>query len=133
MKKIVILFLFAGFGLQVHSQPVISDDGHPEHIIMGAVIGGGVSYLVYRKSGNKFKSWLIGAATATAVGYLKEAIDPSFGQVKSDKDFGYSALGGVVGAGIVFPLKKRKAKETPNISAAFRNEFATPLLLENSE
>ena len=121
MKKILILLLFT-FCLQVNAQPIISDDGHPEHIIAGMVIGGGVSYLVYKKTNNKFKAWLIGASTAAAVGYLKEAVDPKwFGGVKSDKDFGYSALGGVIGASIVIPLKSRKTKEKPNIAAAFKN------------
>ena len=122
MKKILSICLLFTLSYHCNAQPIVSDDGHPEHIIAGAVIGGGVSYLVYRKTGNKFKSWLIGAATATAVGYLKEAIDPSLGNVKSDKDFGYSALGGVIGASIVFPLKKRKPKEKPNIATAFKNE-----------
>ncbi len=104
--------------MSINSQLVISDDGHPEHVIAGGVIGGGVSYLVY----NKYKVWLIGASTAVAVGYLKEAVDPKwFGGVKSDKDFGYSALGGVIGASIVIPLKRRKTKSTPNIAATFKN------------
>ena len=133
MKKIIILFLISVLYFQGHSQPVISDDGHPEHIIAGAVIGGGVSYLVYKKTGNKFKSWLIGAATATALGYIKEAVDPKwFNGVKSDKDFGYSALGGVIGAGIVFPLKKRKPKQTPNISKAFEQPFLEEQLVTNT-
>ena len=121
MKKILILLLFT-FSLQAKAQPIISNDGHPEHIIAGVIIGGGVSYLVYKKTNNKFKAWLIGASTAAAVGYLKEAVDPKwFGGVKSDKDFGYSALGGVIGASIVIPLKSRKTKEKPNIAAAFKN------------
>ena len=121
MKKILILVLLA-FYLPMNGQPIISDDGHPEHIVAGVVIGAGVSYLVYKKTNNKFKAWLIGASTATAVGYLKEAVDPKwFGGVKSDKDFGYSALGGVIGASIVIPLKRRKTKEKLNIAAAFKN------------
>ena len=121
MKKILILLVFP-FYLQVNAQPIISDDGHPEHIIAGALIGGGVSYLVYKKTNNKFKAWLIGASTAAAVGYLKEAVDPKwFGGVKSDKDIGYSALGGVIGASIVIPLKRRKTKAKPNIATAFKN------------
>ena len=117
IKGIIPIILL--FSVYSQAQPVVSDDGHPEHLIVGAVVGGGVSYLVYRKTGNKFKSWLIGAAAATVVGYTKEAIDPALGNVKSDKDFGYSALGGVIGAAVVFPLKKRKPKEKPNIAAAF--------------
>ena len=121
MKKILILVLLA-FYLPMNGQPIISDDGHREHIVTGTVIGAGVSYLVYKKTNNKFKAWLIGASTAAAVGYLKEAIDPKwFGGVKSNKDFGYSALGGVIGASIVISLKRRKTKEKPNIAAAFKN------------
>ena len=127
MKKFLSLLLFT-FCLQVNAQPVISDNGHPEHLIAGVVIGGGVSYLVYKKTNNKFKAWLIGASAAAALGYLKEAVDPKwFGGVKSKKDFGYSALGGVIGASIVIPLKRRKTKEKPNIAAAFKNS-PTPKL-----
>ena len=123
MKKVLIAIIFLSC-FNSYSQPVISDDGHPEHIIAGAVIGGTVSYFAYKKTGNKFKAWLIGAASATAIGYLKEAVDPKwFNGIKSDKDFGYSALGGVIGASIVIPLKKRKPKETPNISASFENKL----------
>ena len=121
MKKTLILLLFS-FCLQVNAQPIISDDGHPEHIVAGVVIGAGVSYLVYKKTDNKLKAWLIGAASATAIGYLKEAVDPKwFGGVKSDKDLAYSAPGGVIGASIVIPLKRRKTKEKPNIAMAFKN------------
>ena len=133
-KTFFIFFLCNCFHSQIFAQPIVSDDGHPEHMIAGAIIGGGVSYLVYRKTNNKFKAWLIGAASAAAIGYFKEAVDPKwFGGVKSDKDFGYSALGGVIGASIVFPLKKRKPKKTPNISAAFKTNSDLELLLLNSE
>jgi len=121
MKKILIILLFA-YVSNLSAQPIISDKGHPEHIVAGAVIGAGVSYLVYKKTDNKLKAWLIGAASAAALGYLKESVDPKwFGGVKSNKDFGYTALGGIIGAGIVITLKKRKAKATPNIMAAFKN------------
>ncbi len=122
MKKNMLVILLLTYISQVGAQAIISDDGHPEHIVAGAVIGAGVSYLVYKKTDNKLKAWLIGAASAAAVGYLKEAVDPKwFGGVKSNKDFGYTALGGVIGASIVIPLKGRKPKATPNISAAFKN------------
>ncbi len=121
MKKSLIILFFICYS-HVNSQPIISDNGHPEHLVVGAVIGAGVSYLVYKKTDNKLKAWLIGAASAATVGYLKEAVDPKwFGGVKSNKDFGYSALGGVIGASIVIPLKRRKTKEKPNIATAFRS------------
>jgi len=119
MRKIAIVLIMC-FGLRLEAQPIFSENGHPEHFIVGAIVGGGVSYLVYKKTDNKLKAWLIGAGTAAALGYLKEAVDPKwFNRVRSSKDFGYSALGGVVGASIVIPLKQRKPKKTPNITAAF--------------
>jgi hypothetical protein len=119
MKKILILLIFS-FNLQLNAQPIISDDGLPEHVIAGAVIGAGISYLVYKKTDNKLKAWFIGVASAAAIGYIKEVVDPKwFNGVRSKKDYGYTALGGVIGASIVIPLKRRKPKETPNITAAF--------------
>ena len=123
MKYAVILIFFTFF--QVNAQPIISDNGHPEHVIVGAIIGGGTSYLVYRKTNNKLKAWLIGAATASAVGYLKEVVDPKwFNGTRSKKDFQYSVLGGVIGASIVIPLRRRKPKKTPNIDAAFNQQYS---------
>ncbi|MDY7396197.1 hypothetical protein UMM65_13175 [Aureibaculum sp. 2210JD6-5] len=123
MKYVLILIVF--ISSQINAQPVISDNGHPEHVIAGAIIGGGVSYLVYRKTNNKFKAWLIGAASAATIGYLKEAVDPKwFNGVRSKKDFQYSVLGGAIGASIVIPLKRRKPKKTPNIDAAFRQQVS---------
>ena len=120
MKKILVIILLFVFYLHGNAQPLISENGHPEHAIVGAVIGGTVSYLVYKKTNNKLKAWLIGFATASAVGYLKEVVDPKwFNGVRSKKDFGYSVLGGAIGASIVIPLRKRKTKEMPNIAAAF--------------
>ena len=120
MKKGFIVLLFTCY-LNTYAQPIISDNGHPEHIIAGAVIGAGVSYLVFKKTDNKLKAFLIGTASATVIGYLKEVVDPKwFGGVRSNKDFGYTALGGIIGASIVIPLKRRKTKATPNIVAAFR-------------
>ena len=120
MKKIAIIIFFA-MCFQLEAQPIFSEKGHPEHVIAGALIGGVTSYLVYKKTDDKFKAWLIGFGTATAVGLLKEMIDPTFlSGVKSKEDAYYSALGGAIGASIVFPLKKRKPKKTPNITAAFK-------------
>ena len=126
MKKILLLLFFLSFFSKGSSQPIVSDDGHPEHIIAGAVIGGVVSYFVFKKTDNKLKAWLIGFATASALGYIKEAVDPKwFGGVKSDKDFGYSVLGGAIGTSIVIPLRKKSKKnKTPNISAAFSKKKA---------
>ena len=120
MKKIAIIIFFA-MCFQLKAQPIFSENGHPEHVIAGALIGGVTSYFVYKKSNNKFKAWLIGFGTATAAGLLKEMVDPALlSGEKSKEDAYYSALGGAIGASIVIPLKKRKPKKTPNITAAFK-------------
>ena len=85
-----------------------SNKGHTEHFIVGTVIGAGTSYFVFRKTNNKVKSWLWGAVAAISVGLAKELIDPSIGRTRTGEDFGYTALGGAVGASIVIPLKPKK-------------------------
>lgn len=132
MKKILFL-LFIAMCLHANSQPVFSERGYPEHFIAGTLIGGTTSYLVYKKTGNKFKAWAWGTVAASAAGFLKEAIDPELlSGVRSTTDAIYTSIGGVVGASIVFPLKKRKPKETPNISTAFKTNQTSDLIMLNS-
>lgn len=120
MKGIVICIFLCVFIKTTKAQPIFSKNGYPEHFIAGTIIGGATSYFVYKKTDNKLKAWLIGTATATAVGFLKEAIDPKLlGGVKSHTDVLYTSLGGGLGASIVIPLKRKKRKKTPNIDAAF--------------
>ena len=57
-----------------------SDKGHAEHFVAGTLIGGVTSYFVFKKTNDKWKSWLIGAGTAVVVGLTKEAIDPAIGE-----------------------------------------------------
>ena len=105
MKIILIIVLFS-FGPALFAQED-SDSQHPEHFIAGAVIGSATSYFVFKKTDNKWKAWLIGAGTAVVVGLAKEAIDPAIGRTRSVEDFGYTALGGAIGACIVIPLKSK--------------------------
>ena len=120
MKKIAVITFFI-VCFQLEAQPIFSENGHPEHFIAGTLIGGATSYLVFKKTDNKLKAWIIGAATGTVVGVLKEIIDPEFlSGTRSRTDMLYSGLGSVFGASIVIPLKKKKPKKTPNISAAFK-------------
>jgi len=106
--KILAVFIFL---CSNSTQAQDSNNGHTEHFITGLAIGGVTSYLVYRKTDDKLKSWLVGSGAAILAGLTKELIDPSIGGVRSVEDLGYSALGGVIGASIVFPLKKKKPKE----------------------
>ncbi len=108
MKMLVIVFFFF-YCISTHAQ--FTDSGHPEHFISGMIVGGVTSYIVYKKTGNKLKSWVIGTGAATLIGLAKELIDPAIGRKRSGADFGYSVLGGAIGASIVFPLKKKKPKE----------------------
>lgn len=111
-RNVLLTFFLAVFLLpQTNLEAQISDTGHPEHFIFGTIAGGVTSYLVFKKTDNKLKSWLIGFGTASAAGLLKEAIDPAIGRERSAEDFGYTVLGGAVGASIVIPLKPKKKKE----------------------
>ncbi len=123
MKKIIIVITCVIFySKSLSAQPIFSERGYPEHFIAGTVIGGGVSYLVFKKTDNKFKAWAFGTIAATAVGFLKEAVDPDLlSGVRSTSDAFYTSLGGAFGASIVIPLRRRKTKEKPNIAAAFRS------------
>ncbi len=108
MKIFLVLFVLF---FCVTTEAQISNRGHPEHFVGGMIIGGVTSYLVYKKTNNKFKSWAIGTGAAAVIGLAKELIDPSFGRESSGADFGYTLLGGAIGASIVFPLKNKKPKE----------------------
>lgn len=89
----------------------ITKRGHPEHFFVGALIGGGTSYLIYQKTNNKWKAWAIGFGASVLAGAIKEAIDPEIlGRTASTEDFLYTGLGGIVGASIVFPLNRKKKK-----------------------
>jgi len=133
MKKFaIVLFLCAYF--QLEAQPIFSEQGYPEHFIVGSLIGGVTSYFVFKKTDNKFKSWIIGTAAASAAGFIKEAIDPKLlSKVGNPTDALYTTLGGAFGASIVIPLKKRKAKRTPNITAAFNTNYQKFAIKENEK
>jgi len=121
VKKTALAIIFLCCFQQIKAQPIFSEKGYPEHFIAGTIIGGVTSYFVYKKTDNKFKAWVAGTLTAAAVGFLKEAIDPSLlSGVSNTTDAFYTSLGGAVGAGIVVPLKRRERKKTPNITAAFK-------------
>ena len=108
MKILVLVFIFL---CSIPTQAQFTDHGYPEHFIGGMIIGGVTSFIVYKKTNNKFKSWAIGTGAATLIGLAKELIDPSIGRERNEADFGYTVLGGAIGASIVFPLKNKKPKE----------------------
>lgn len=111
MKFLIIFILLVSISTKINSQ-IDSNKGHPEHFIAGFVIGGVTSYLVFKKTDNKFKAWLIGTGAAMAAGFLKEAIDPMINKERSFEDFKYTAVGGIIGASIVIPLRKKNPHKT---------------------
>lgn len=105
-----LVILFFSFQPTLSSQS-FTEYGYPEHFIGGALLSGAVSYLVYQKTENKTKAWLVGFGASLVAGGLKEAVDPEvFGGTRNVKDFYYTAFGGALGASIVIPLGRRKKK-----------------------
>jgi len=115
-KSIKLFFSLPFIILFLSFQPTLSGQsitahGYPEHFIGGALLSGAVSYLVYKKTENKTKAWLVGFGASLVAGGLKEAVDPEiFGGTRNVKDFYYTALGGALGASIVIPLGRKKKK-----------------------
>lgn len=71
------------------------------------VIGGLTSFFTFKKTNNILKAWTIGVLASTSTGLLKELVDPLFNQTRNWKDLQFTALGGVIGASIVIPLRSR--------------------------
>jgi len=120
MKFLLILIFLLG-SIPSQSQPIFSKKGHPEHLIAGTLISAGISYYVFTKTHNKVKAWIIAVVSTSVLAYAKEAVDPKwFGGVRSTKDFMFSALGSVVGASIVIPLRlKPKAEKEVSFTRVF--------------
>ncbi|MCF6296523.1 MAG: hypothetical protein L3J08_00820 [Flavobacteriaceae bacterium] len=114
MKKnlLLLIILLPLFSINTKAQEIFSKNGYPEHFIAGALISATTSYFVFKKTDNKLVAAIVGIATASAIGLFKEYIDPLWlNGNRTLKDFQYTALGGVIGASIVIPLKKRKPKK----------------------
>lgn len=100
------------FSINTKAQEIISQNGYPEHLIAGVLISATTSYFVFKKTDNKLVAVIVGVVAASAIGLFKEYVDPIwFNGNRTLKDFQYTAYGGVIGASIVIPLKKRKPKK----------------------
>ena len=84
----------------------VSKDGYFAHFNVGFLIGGLVSYFIFKKTGNKVKSLVFGVLIATFFGVAKEVIDPYLGRDVDLLDLIYTILGGVVGSVIILVLKR---------------------------
>ena len=121
LLRILTILSICLFSLTPGKSQSITEYGHPEHFIAGALLGGAASYLVYQKTNNKWKAWAVGFGASILAGAIKETVDPELlGGSSSIKDFAYTSLGGMVGASIVFPLNRKKKKEKEGINTAFR-------------
>ena len=76
----------------------VSKDGYFAHFNVGLLIGGLVSYLTFKKTGNKIKSFVFGILITTLIGIIKEVIDPYLGGNLDKYDLIYTFLGSVVGS-----------------------------------
>ena len=83
----------------------MSEEGYFAHVNAGILIGGLVSYLIFKKTGNKIKSFVFGILIATLIGIIKELIDPYLGRNVDLLDLIYTILGGVVGSVIILAIK----------------------------
>ena len=83
----------------------MSKEGYFAHFNVGLLIGGIVSYVIFKKSGNKLKSIVFGILIATFFGVVKELIDPYLGRAVDLLDLIYTVLGGVVGSVLILAIK----------------------------
>ncbi len=83
----------------------MSVTGYFEHFIVGLLIGGLVSYLIFKKTCNKIKSFVFGILISTLIGTLKEVIDPYLRGNVDKYDLIYTFLGSVVGSVIILSKK----------------------------
>ena len=83
----------------------MSKEGYFAHFNVVLLIGGIVSYVIFKKSGNKLKSIVFGILIATFFGVVKELIDPYLGRAVDLLDLIYTVLGGVVGSVLILAIK----------------------------
>ena len=76
----------------------MSEHGYFAHFNVGILIGGLASYLIFKKTGNKIKSFVFGILITTLIGTVKEVIDPYSGGNLDKYDLIYTFLGSVVGS-----------------------------------
>ena len=79
----------------------VSEHGYFAHFNVGILIGGLVSYLIFKKTSNKIKSLAYGIMIATIIGVGKELIDPYLERNVQLLDLIYTVLGGIVGSVII--------------------------------
>ena len=89
----------------------VSKHGYFAHFNVGLLIGGLVSFFIFKKTGNKTRSFLFGILVATLFGVGKELIDPYLGRDVDLLDLIYTILGGVVGSVIILVSKSSSKKK----------------------
>jgi len=87
------------------------DHGYPEHFIIGGLIAGLIFWIVFKKTGSNMKSWILAVTILSAIGLVKELIDPCFGRTRDLGDLIATVIGGIIGAGIIIPIMRLKQKK----------------------
>jgi hypothetical protein len=88
----------------------VTENGHPEHFIVGCLIGGFISFFILKRTNNVLTALFFGLGAATFIGIFKEFIDPLIGGSRDKADIIYTVLGGVAGTGITLFINKRVRK-----------------------
>lgn len=73
-------------------------NGYIAHFIIGFLIGGIVSFLIFKKTNSKVKSLIIGCTMAGLIGLFKEFIEPFIGGSRDILDFIFTFIGGFLGS-----------------------------------
>ena len=76
-------------------------NGYIAHFIIGFLIGGIVSILIFNRTNSKVKSCIVGCFMATLIGFFKELIEPLIGGSRDILDFIYTVIGGLLGCYIM--------------------------------
>mgnify|MGYP001115290362 CR=1 FL=1 len=88
----------------------VTENGHPEHFIVGCLIGGFISFFILKRTNNVLTALFFGLGAATFIGIFKEFIDPLIGGSRDKADIIYTVLGGMVGTVIILLIKKKTTK-----------------------
>lgn len=89
----------------------ITENGHPEHFIVGSLIGGFISFFILKITNDTLKALFFGIGASILVGVLKEVIDPLIGGSRDKTDILFTVLGGIAGTAFALLFHKRAAKK----------------------
>jgi hypothetical protein len=118
--RLLLLPILLIISLSVSSQEVDKQ----KHLFAGAIISYGVAPIIWKITGKKTISSIVGFSVGTMAGFAKEYYDRNNGGVSSKKDVAFTMLGAAIGS-ISFRIIINKSTRKKDIPIEI-NEF--PLL-----